>query len=72
MITGRKERDESEAISSPRPVVALVFLVLTGGWGWGLYTSYDPANGAVTLPGTGQTIQVGEGEEHEEHEEYEE
>ena len=72
MITGRKEREESEAISSPRPVVALAFLVLTGGWAWGLYTGYDPATGAVTLPGSGQAIQVGEGEEHEEGGEHEE
>jgi len=65
MITGRKERDESEAIDSPRPVVALVFVVLTVGWASGLYASYDPATGAVTLPGTGQSIQILEAEEHE-------
>jgi cytochrome b len=72
MFHGRKQANDGDDIRSPRPVAAVVFLVLTGLWSGGLFSGYDAATSQVTLPLIGQTIQVGEGEEHGEHEEYEE
>lgn len=78
MVTGRKEGEQKAAIPSARPVVAVVFVALTGLWAGGLYNGYDAAAGEVTLPVIGTKMSIGEGEEHEggergeEYEEYEE
>lgn len=64
MVDGRKAADPSGAIPTARPVVGLVFLLLTGLWAAGLVRGYDSASGRLTLPLTGQTLQVGEGAAH--------
>lgn len=68
MVDGRKVGDSEAAIPSARPVVALVFLAVTGLWAGGLYAGYDGATNTVRLPLIGQSLQLGEDEEHEEHE----
>lgn len=65
MVDGRKEAAPAGAIASARPVAALAFVVLTALWTAGLVGGYDAARGEVTLPLLGQTLRVGEGEEHE-------
>jgi cytochrome b len=70
MLDGRKRGEPSRKIRSAHPVVGVVFLVLTGLWSWGLVSNYDVPSGRLTVPITGQTLQVGEGEEHGEHEEH--
>lgn len=68
MVHGRKEGEPSQAIRSSRAAVGVVFMVLTGLWGWGLYANYDA--GQLNVPLTGQSIAVGEGEEHDEDDEH--
>jgi cytochrome b len=70
MVHGRKEVGDGEALRTAHPAVAVVFLVLTGLWSWGLVSNYD--NGTMSLPLTDQTFTVGEGEEQGEHGEHEE
>ena len=65
MVDGRKQAEPSRAIASARPWAALAFVVLTALWTAGLVGGYDGASGRVTLPLIGQTLHVGEGEEHE-------
>jgi len=65
MVDGRKEAEPSGAIRSARPGAALAFVALTALWTAGLVGGYDGASGRLTLPLTGQTLNVGEGEEHE-------
>lgn len=69
MIDGRKKAEPSEAIQTVRPAYGIVFLVLTGLWTVGLITGYDSETGKVTIPLTGQSVQVGEVHEgpHGEH-----
>lgn len=60
MVDGRKEAAVADAIPSGRPLVGLLFLLLTGAWAGSLYAGYDLAAGTVTLPVIGSTIQLGE------------
>lgn len=75
MVHGRKTADETDGIRSAHPVVAGVFLLMSGAWAAGLLANYDPARQATTLPLLGTSIQIGdaenegEGERHREHEE---
>lgn len=67
MIDGRKLARSDQAIASARPVVAVVFVALTGAWTAGLLHGYDAAAHRVTLPIVGRTIELGGGEkEHHE------
>ncbi len=65
MISGRKLGEPAAAIESPRALVAVAFLGLTGLWAGALYDGYDAAGRQVTLPLVGQTLKLGEAEEHE-------
>lgn len=65
MIHGRKRADASAAIGSPRPLAAIVFLILTGAWVGALASSYDPATQSARLPVVGTSLRLGESEEHE-------
>lgn len=63
MIDGRKQIEPAQAITSARPIVGIVFLLLTGLWSWGLATGFDPTTRRLILPLTGQTLQLGEVED---------
>ncbi|HEX7071589.1 MAG TPA: cytochrome b/b6 domain-containing protein, partial [Rhodothermales bacterium] len=58
MIDGRKQAEPEVAIPSARPVVALVFLVLTALWTAGLINGYDSETGRLNLPVVGDVIEV--------------
>lgn len=62
MIHGRKIAEPDQAISSSRPVAALVFLLLVGGWAFMLARAYDPATQSTTIPFTSFKLQLGEAE----------
>lgn len=82
MIDGKKKGQPAQAIPSARPLVGLLFVVLTGAWTGTLFKNYNASTQQVTLPWTGPTLQLGEAEgegergegerEHEEREEGEE
>lgn len=62
MIHGRKRADASDAISSAKPIVAVLFLIVAGGWAVGLLRNYNPATQTTTLPLLGTSLQLGENE----------
>jgi cytochrome b len=63
MVHGRKDAADIHAIASARPVVGVVFLVLTGGWLGALFSSYDGATRTARLPLLGTTLSLGEAED---------
>ncbi len=69
MVTGNKEGEANEGISSARPLAGAAFLFLTILWTAGLFSSYEPSAKQTILPVIGATIQLGEiedkGGEHE-------
>lgn len=67
MIDGRKVGDPAGEIPTARVGYGVVFLLLVGLWTAGLINGYDATSGQLTVPLTGQTIQVGEGTEHGSH-----
>lgn len=66
MVHGRKIAEPDQAITSSRPVAALVFLVLVGGWAFMLVRAYDPATQSTAIPFTSFKLQLGEPEGEEE------
>lgn len=60
MVTGERRGDPADAIGSSRPVAALVFLVLVGGWATLVVRSHDRVAKVVKLPGIGLSIPVAE------------
>lgn len=77
MIHGRKQAEPEQAIGSSRPLVALLFLVLAGGWFGALISSYDATtqtakipvlNTTLTLGDEGNEAERGEGDHRERHE----
>lgn len=69
MVTGHKTGAPEEAIRTAHPLVGVLFLALTSLWAYGLARGYDPATNQVTIPILGQTLQLGEEEDHHEHDE---
>ena len=67
MVNGHKEGEPGAAIASAKPVVALVFLVLTGLVGWRLAAGYDATTKQLSLPLIGATLHLGEAEDEGEH-----
>lgn len=65
MIHGRKTTDPSNAISSSRPIVALVFVLLVTTWAWGLVSNYDTQNRSIRLPVFGIELKFEENEDRE-------
>ncbi|APF18588.1 putative cytochrome b [Caldithrix abyssi DSM 13497] len=66
MIHGKKEVEAHQAISSSRPIIGVIFLVLTGAWAWGLYANYDASIQSTRLPLIGTQLQIGEIENEDE------
>lgn len=64
MVNGRKQADPAAAIPSTRPIVGLVFVILTTLWTLGLVNGYDATTGRVSLPLIGDVAQIGEEHEH--------
>lgn len=64
MVDGRKAGRPEEAIRSAQPAVAVLFVVLTGLWAYGLVRGYDPVNKRVVVPLLGPTVQLSQGGEH--------
>lgn len=64
MIDGTKPVDPADAISSSRPVAAVVFLILIGASAYGLLANYDATSRSARLPWLGTPLQLGE-VEHE-------
>jgi cytochrome b len=62
MIHGTKEAEPSDAIASARPIIACLFLAVTGAWSLFLIRHYDPAAQTTTLPLIGTVLQLGEHE----------
>lgn len=62
MIHGRKRAEPSDAIASAKPIVAVVFLAVTGLWAAGLVRNFDPGTRTTRLPLFGAMLQLGEGE----------
>lgn len=65
MITGKKDATPADAIQHTHPLVAAVFLGLTAAWMTTLVNNYDATTGELTIPGTAQKLQIGEGNEGE-------
>lgn len=62
MIHGRKRAEPSDGIASAKPIVAVLFLAIAGGWAFGLMRNYNPATQTTTLPLIGTSLQLGENE----------
>lgn len=62
MIHGKKRADASDAINSAKPIAAVLFLIIAGGWAVGLLRSYNPATQTTTLPLLGTSLALGENE----------
>lgn len=60
MIHGRKRAEPSDGIASAKPIVAVLFLVIAGGWAFGLVRNFHPATQTTTLPLIGTSLQLGE------------
>jgi len=63
MVSGHKDGEPSQAISTMHPIIAIVFLVITGSWAGALVQNYDSATGTLIMPILGTTHQLGEGGE---------
>ncbi len=62
MIHGKKRAEPSDAITSTKPIIALVFLVIAGAWAAGMVRNYNPTTQTTTLPLIGTVLQLGENE----------
>lgn len=62
MIHGKKRAEPSDAITSAKPIIAVVFLVIAGAWAVGLVRNYNPATQTTALPLIGKVLQLGENE----------
>ncbi|MBI5055320.1 MAG: cytochrome b/b6 domain-containing protein [Nitrospirae bacterium] len=62
MVTGTKEGVQNEGILSARPLAGIAFLLLTGLWSAGLFTSYDQNTRQTVLPVIGTAVQLSENE----------
>ncbi len=67
MIHGQKEADAADAISSSRPAIAILFVLVVSIWAWGLVSHYDTQRQTTRLPVFGTLVKLGESEEKEEH-----
>ena len=61
MFNGTKEGEESDAISSSRPLIAFILVLLIAGWAVTLVRGYHHQTHQLKLPAIGRIIQLGEG-----------
>lgn len=83
MVTGTKEGEPQDGLTSRHALAGGLFALLLLGWGGAVYSGWDPAKRSLTVPGLGIPLQIGEAEEErgatgerkaaddEEHEEHE-
>ncbi len=64
MITGMKEGELSDAISSSHPIVGLVFFVTVMSLGVGLFRNFEPSKQQTTVPLVNLVIPLGESGRH--------
>ncbi len=62
MIHGKKHAEPSDAIASPAPIIAVVFLIVVGAWAVGLVRNFNPVTQTTTIPIIGSVLQLGESE----------
>lgn len=62
MVTGKKEGEATDAISSSQGVWGAVIAILAGAWIAALFAGHDARTATVKVPGTGVTLQLGENE----------
>ncbi|MCC6285486.1 MAG: cytochrome b/b6 domain-containing protein [Phycisphaerales bacterium] len=62
MVHGRKHADSGDGIVSAHPLVAIVLLLITGAWAYGLFRNADASMQTTKLPLLGVTLQLGEHE----------
>ncbi len=65
MVTGRKEGNVEDAISSGHAAWGVVITVLAGAWITALFAAHNTRTATVKVPGIGATIQLGENESDE-------
>jgi cytochrome b len=66
MVHGHKRAEPADAIASAKPIVAVIFLVISGAWVAGLLRNYNPAAQTTALPLIGTVLQLGENENENE------
>lgn len=65
MLTGRKQADATDEISSARPIWGVALLVGAVAWVGALFNNYDRTAGTVRVPVVGATVRLGENENGE-------
>ena len=65
MIHGKKEVEEKDSIPSAKPIIAILFVLITLAWGYGVFSNYNAATGVAKLPVIGTSLQIGEDEKEE-------
>lgn len=66
MIHGKKEVEEKDSIPSAKPIIAILFVLITLAWGYGVFSNYNAATGIAKLPVIGTSLQIGEENEQNE------
>jgi cytochrome b len=65
MITGKKDGEPADAISSPHYGLGLGFLILAAAWTLALFANHDSHAAKLKLPVLGVTVNLGENEAEE-------
>lgn len=65
MIHGKKAVEEKDSIPSAKPIIAILFVLITLAWGYGVFSNYNAATGVAKLPVIGTSLQIGEDEKEE-------
>ncbi len=66
MIHGKKEVEEKDSIPSAKPIIAILFVLITLAWGYGVFSNYNASTGVAKLPVIGTSLQIGEENEQNE------
>lgn len=65
MVTGRKNVEAAEGISSSNPLWGAGFLLASGAWIAALFANHNPDSASVKLPVVGINLKLGENESEE-------